>query len=208
MSALSALLATTFDNDPVYVLLFPELASRRAGLTDFFARNLRVHLPYRCTHVAIGESGDPVATVTVRPPEGFHISLPRLARHLLPFALRRGPSAARRVLWVKKTYEAMEKETARRQAHAYVHMMAVTPSLHGRGIGRELLTRVLTRVRDASPSAPTVLSTHSAKNVVFYQRHGFEVDFERTVSPPRGQSYPVWSMRLAPAADAPRPHGS
>lgn len=195
--SLAALLAKTFDDDAMYSFLFPEVGARGPGLADFFARNLRVHLPYRCTHVALSESGELVGTVTVRPPAGFHISLPRLARHLLPFALGRGLDTAKRVLWVKKTYEAMEEETAQGQPHAYVHMMAVAPALHGRGIGRELLSRVLSRVRAASPSAPTVLTTHTAKNVAFYQRHGFEVDFERTVSPPRSPSYQVWSMRLA-----------
>ncbi|HEX7478419.1 MAG TPA: hypothetical protein VF331_11475 [Polyangiales bacterium] len=52
---------------------FPDPANREAGLRDFFARNLRTHLPYRCTH-AWFEGRDVCDTVTLRPPGGVHVS--------------------------------------------------------------------------------------------------------------------------------------
>lgn len=51
------LLAAALSNDPAYCYLFPELATRTAGLEDFFTRNQRTHLPHRCTYVALSEHG-------------------------------------------------------------------------------------------------------------------------------------------------------
>ncbi len=58
IGATAALLAKAMDDDPAYDFLFPRGQDRRAGLEDFFARNLRTHLPYRCTYVGVvGSTG-------------------------------------------------------------------------------------------------------------------------------------------------------
>jgi hypothetical protein len=86
--ATAALLAKAMDDDPAYNFLFPRGQDRSAGLEDFFARNLRTHLPYRCTYVGV-VGPTVVATITMRPPEGISISLrTMLRRGLLPYAAR------------------------------------------------------------------------------------------------------------------------
>ena len=73
------ILAASFVSTPPYLVVFPEPEQREARLADLFARNLRLHLPYRCTHVLI-EDGALAGTVTVRPPEGIDLSLWALLR--------------------------------------------------------------------------------------------------------------------------------
>jgi GNAT superfamily N-acetyltransferase len=198
VGATAALLANAMDDDPAYRFLFPRERDRPAGLEDFFARNLRTHLPYRCTYVGvIGPAV--VATVTMRPPDGVSISLLTMIRRgLLPFALAHGHRAVQRLLTLKDTYDAIETRLAHGQRHWLVHMMAVDPSRHGKGLGSRLLGRVLDTTvgpRAGDSATPAVLTTHKERNVVFYQRAGFVVDRVEDVSLMGDVSYSVWSMR-------------
>lgn len=186
------LLARAFEVDEAYRYLFPDAALRTAGLRDFFTRNLATHLPHACTFAALDAGGRVLATVTLRPPSGLHISFwTMLRRGLLPFAAAHGLDAVQRLLWLKRTYDALEAEAAANMPHAYVHMMAVAPEHQGRGLGSRLLAEVL----GASIATQTVLTTHLPRNVTFYRRHGFELLSERTLRPPRSHAYTVWSMR-------------
>jgi GNAT superfamily N-acetyltransferase len=197
----SALLAAALDDGPAYAFLFPHRQERRLGLEDFFARNLRTHLPYRCTHVAlIGPAV--VATVTMRPPGGISISLFTMIRGgLLSFALTHGPGAIRRLLAVKEKYDAIEARLARSERHWLVHMMAVDPTRQGEGLGSRLLACILDLTVDARITrghALAILTTHRKRNVLFYERAGFEVIGVEDVSMLSEAPYPVWSMRRRP----------
>src|SRR4051812_17115598 len=196
VASTAELLAHAFVADPAYAYLFPALETRIAGLRDFFARNLRTHLPYACTFVAVDGGDRPLATVTLRPPAGIDISLwTMLRRGLLPFAIAHGRAAVQRLFWLKRTYDALEADAADHQSHAYVHMMAVLPEHQGRGLGTHLLSRVLAASAGAGGLRRTVLATHLDRNVAFYERHGFELLSQRTLQPPDSHSYTVWSMR-------------
>jgi ribosomal protein S18 acetylase RimI-like enzyme len=188
------MLVTAFIDDPAYAYLFPERETRGAGLTDFFARNLRTHLRHACTFVALDAGERAIATITLRPPGGIDISLwTMLRRGLLPFAIAHGRGALRRLFWLKHTYDGLEAEAAQAEPHAYVHMMAVSAEQQGRGIGSRLLAKVL--ADRAGNVAQTVLTTNLPRNVVFYRRHGFESITQRTLNPPDGDAYTVWLMR-------------
>lgn len=200
LAATAQLLASTFDDDAAYRYLFPSPAKRSAGLADFFARNLRTHLPHRCTYVAYERSGEPLATVTLRPPEGIPISaLTMLRRGLVPFALAHGRAAVKRLFWLKETYDALEAHAAHAAPHWYVHMMAVRRDRQGQGVGSMLLRRVLERAAAGTAHA-TVLTTHLPQNVTFYRRASFDVFSEQTVEPPGDRPYTVWSMRRSAEA--------
>lgn len=195
LEATAQLLASTFDDDAAYRYLFPRQHARARGLADFFTRNLRTHLPHRCTYVAYERTGEPLATVTLRPPEGVPISmLTMLRRGLVPFALAHGRSGVRRLLWLKDTYDALEQRVARAAPHWHVHMMAVRRDRQGQGVGSALLRRVLEQTAATTEHA-TVLTTHSPENVVFYRRAGFEVFAQEQLEPPGDRAYTVWSMR-------------
>ena len=198
VGAVAAMLARSFEVDAGYRFLFPEASTREAGLADFFRQNLRIHLPHRCTRVARDGSG-PVATVTVRPPGGVHVSMATMLRHgLVPLALARGLSTVRRLLWLKETYDTLEGELGAGRPYWHVHMMAVREDRQGLGLGSRVLGAALTECGSTDPSLPVVLTTHLEKNVVFYRRAGFEVTSERILHPPSSSPYTVWSMRRAP----------
>lgn len=193
------MLARAFEIDPAYRYLFLDPALRERGLRDFFARNLRTHLPYRCTHAWLDAAGAPFATVTVRPPGGIPISMLTMLRQgLLPFALAHGRAAVARLFWLKRTYETLEARVVGRIPHFYVHMMAVAPEQQGRGHGAALLDQILTREIAAAPTLPIILTTHLPRNLVFYQRAGFEAVDERELEPPAAAKYTVWTMRRDP----------
>jgi GNAT superfamily N-acetyltransferase len=199
--ATAALLARAMDDDPAYRFLFPRGQSRVAGLEDFFARNLRTHLPYRCTYVgAIGRAV--VATVTMRPPDGVSISMRTMIRRgLLPFAFAHGPGAVRRLLTLKNAYDGIESRLARGERHWLVHMMAVDSARQGRGFGSRLLDGILNATVDARTNGErplALLTTHKERNVVFYERAGFEIDGMQSMSLMGEAPYPVWSMRKRP----------
>jgi len=121
-----------------------------------------------------------------------------LRRGLLPFAYAHGLRAVRRVLILKAAYDALEARLARGERHWLVHMMAVDPARHGGGLGSELLHFILDATVDAPTTEgmpPAVLTTHKKRNVVFYERAGFEVDDVRDVSLMGEAPYAVWSMR-------------
>jgi hypothetical protein len=196
--AVAHLLARAMARDPAYRFLFPDSTRRQAGLADFFARNLRVHLPFACTQV-LRRGGAPIATVTLRPPGGISISTLTMIRHgLLPFAVSNGRAAVRRLFWLKEEYEGLEARMGRSMPYWHVHMMAVDPSLQGRGYGSRLLSEVLfTAGKGRLNEAAKVLTTHEARNVVFYRRAGFVVTDELTIVPPgTADGYRVWCMRL------------
>jgi ribosomal protein S18 acetylase RimI-like enzyme len=186
--AVAALLAVSFDGDAGYRYLFPDPGERTPGLASFFARNLAVHLPFGCSQVLVDREGEVLGTVTVRPPGGVPISSWTMLRNgLLPFAARHGLGAVRRLLWLKRTYDALQHELADGLPHWHVHMMAIRAGEQGRGHGSGLIAEVLER----TVGAPVVLTTHSEENVTFYRRVGFEVVTRRLL---RG-SWDVWGMR-------------
>jgi GNAT superfamily N-acetyltransferase len=212
VAATSILLAAAFDDDPAYAFLFPHSHERRrGGLEDFFAGNLRTHLPYRCTYVAaLGAAV--VATVTMRPPSGFSISmLTMIRRGLVPFAFANGRRAVQRLLVLKAQYDAIEARIARGERHWFVHMMAVDRARQGRGLGSRLLDRVLETTIDAQATGgtpPAILTAHTERNVVFYERAGFERDGVEDVSMMGQPPYRVWRMRRwsrSPATVRPEP---
>lgn len=201
-------LAEAMQVDAAYQYLFPDPEERLRGLARLFRGNLGVHLAHRCTYVGLNASSRVTATVTLRPPGGIAISRLRMLRHgMLGFVLAHGRAALRRLLWLKATYDALEVELAGRKPHGYVHMMAVATAQQGRGVGSELLGRVLPAYLERHPGIHTVLTTHIAQNQAFYQRAGFSTTWERVVRPPDDAApYTVWGMTRGPQMSTRAPH--
>lgn len=196
LASTGRLLARALDDDPAYRFLFPSAATRPRGLADFFVRNLRTHLPYRCTYV-LAEDDAVVATVTMRPPGGVPVSaLTMLRRGLIPFAIRNGPESVRRLLRLKRAYDEIEGQVAGGRPHLLVHMMAVAPERQGSGMGTRLLEEAIALSIHAHRTAshPVVLTTHKERNVAFYRKSGFGVTEQRDVKLDGAGAYPVWSM--------------
>jgi ribosomal protein S18 acetylase RimI-like enzyme len=77
--------------------------------------------------------------------------------------------------------------------HWYLYYVGVTPSQQGHGIGSALLASLLARA-DAE-ALPCYLETGVARNVGFYERHGFQVVAEGAL-PREGPR--LWAMLQAP----------
>ena len=78
-------------------------------------------------------------------------------------------------------------------AHWYLFYLGVTPAQQGRGMGSALLQPVLARADAAA--LPCYLETGVARNLRFYERHGFQVVAEGVLSHggPR-----LWAMLREP----------
>jgi len=193
----ASLLADAFVDNAAYGFLFPDLASRKEKLADFFERNLRTHLPYRCTYVWLPEPDNVVATVTLRPPSGVPVSIwTMIRRGLVPFALMNGWSAVRRLFYLIEHTERIDKEASRGRAHWHVHMMAVRPDRQGAGIGTQLLREVFSA--DGGPSTsehPISLQTERPENLRFYGRLGFETQRDYQLGGVMGgQPFRTWTL--------------
>lgn len=195
------LLARALHDDPAYAYLLPGTGiARRAALQQLFAGNLRAHLPFACTRVLCDREGRIVSTVTLRPPGDIAITLAAMLRYgLVPFALRNGTDAVRRLLRIKSIYDGLESLLGQGRSFWHVHMMGVLPEAQGQGHGSEILSELLASTVDVelSPGAlhPTVLTTHKERNLPFYERAGFDIVHEQTLNMPKGPSYRVWGMR-------------
>jgi len=67
----------------------------------------------------------------------------------------------------------------------------VEPGVQGLGVGAALLAAICERL-DADGELGW-LETDKPENVVFYRRHGFDVDVEE-----RRLGFPIWFMRRTP----------
>jgi len=77
------------------------------------------------------------------------------------------------------------------ERHVHVGPVGVEPGVQGLGVGAAMLTAICERL-DADGELGW-LETDKPENVVFYRRHGFDVDVEE-----RRLGFPIWFMRRTP----------
>lgn len=167
--AMAALLARAFAGDPFFSWL--------AG--DAPERNLRMRLGWSgiLRHASAGLR----ETWTTEDVAGVAIWLPpgRAASSFLD-SLRMVPALARLTRWrrlreVAAVTELLEQHRRRHVPvpHWYLSALGVDPDRQRQGIGSALLRVVLDRA-DAE-ATPAYLESATARNVLLYERHGFEV---------------------------------
>lgn len=177
-SALAAMLARAFEDDPVMAWAFPHATSRLAWYRRFYRQRLRALLPGGEVYTAAGLAG----AALWAEPEQWRPSL----RETLALALL-VPGTGRatgRVLRGLAQIEARHPETP----HWYLSILGTEPSRRGEGIGSRLLEPVLEGC-DAD-ELPAYLESSKERNLAFYARHGFRVTGELRL--PGGP--PVWFM--------------
>jgi ribosomal protein S18 acetylase RimI-like enzyme len=81
--------------------------------------------------------------------------------------------------------------------HWYLNVLGVEPSRQGMGIGSQLIQPVLQRADESGLAC--YLETMKARNIAFYERHGFEVVVRGNLE----DGSPYWTMRRNALQTAP-----
>ena len=191
---LAAVLGRAFASDPFFSYLAGEASERNQRMRDGWAGILR--------HGSAGLE----ATWTTDDRAGVAIWIPA-GRPASSFVdqLRLVPVYGRLIGWrrMRSVSAAIGALEDRRHDHApgphhYLAALGVEPQRQGEGIGSALLFPALA-MADAS-GLPCYLETATGRNVLLYERHGFDV-VEELVLP--GTDVHGWLM-LRPASAAPR----
>lgn len=163
------LLGRAFQDDPLMVYLVPQATRRTSVLPSFFRVVLRYCLRYGVVYST--QTLDAVACCL--PPHQTSPSTWRLLRVAMsgaawlpgPFELRRSLRAA---VCAEETHTSVAPVP-----HWYLWTLGVEPEHHGRGIGSQLLQRVI--LQACAQGVPCYLETENPRNVPLYQRHGFRL---------------------------------
>jgi GNAT superfamily N-acetyltransferase len=190
--ALAAMLARAFARDPFFGYLAGDAPERNQRMRDGWSGILR-HASARLAH-----------TWTTDDLAGAALWLPPRYRPSLIDNLRLLPDVARFAGWrrlrlVADALEVLEQHRHRHVPgpHFYLSALGVEPDRQGSGIGTALMAPVLDRCD--SDGVPAYLETAAARNVLLYERVGFDV-VEELILPKtdvRG-----WLMLRAPANPA------
>lgn len=186
----AGILARAFHTDPPLEYFVPDPARRTELLPEFFERFVRHGQIFGEVHT------------TPETPEAAAIWLPPGHTDITPEGARRsGLDQLAEVLGEESfgrlsTFLARMTElhhTGMPADHWYLAFIGVEPGRQGRGIGSALMGPMLARARHDRVAC--YLETFLARNVPFYQRHGFEIVAEGRL-PDSGLEF--WTMRREP----------
>ncbi len=184
-----AVLGRAFFDDPLLSYILPDDARRARPLTWFMTRGAHYGHKYGEVHTTPGAVAG--TAVWLPPGEPAVTAARMLTTGLLMAPLHFGMGALGRFLGATGFYEKLHKQYAP-EPHWYLMVLGVDPPRQGQGVGGALIAPMLERA-DAS-GVPCYLETNKARNVLFYQRHGFAV-CEEGVMPGDGPQY--WTMKRA-----------
>jgi ribosomal protein S18 acetylase RimI-like enzyme len=163
-------LARAFDDDPMPNFLFPGEKRRHRGLRRFFSIQLR--------HMYLADGEVWTTTDTAGAALWALPSEPRPDRRnvlhfvsLLPDLAGLGGRAGDAMHLLQSVDRARPREE-----HWYLATLGIDPDRQGQGVGSALLRKVLERAN--SEGLPAYLESSKERNLVFYERHGFEVTGE------------------------------
>jgi ribosomal protein S18 acetylase RimI-like enzyme len=166
---LAGVLARAFAHDPFYAWMAGDAPERGQRMRDGWSGILR----YGSARLAHTYTTDDLAGVAIWLPPG------RRGPSLLD-SLRQMPALARLTGWgrLRKVADAVATLEEHRHRHVpsphfYLSALGVDPDRQGEGIGTSLVKPVLDRCdRDGTPA---YLETAVARNVLLYERLGFDV---------------------------------
>jgi len=194
LSEAAALLAAAFFDYPMFASYFPN-PIRRSRILPWYLRNvLRCALHYG----EIFTTRDMGGVLFALPPGHTSLTLWEYARHGFLFTpLVLGLRCYRRSMECENFVDRVHEEIMGSRPHSYLWGVAVDPKHQGEGIGSALLRAYLHWVD--SQQMPIYLETHDARNVGYYQKHGFELVLATSISK---HHLPIWCMRRLPQSVA------
>jgi hypothetical protein len=160
-------LGRAFYDDPMMVYFMPSDAKRAAVMTYVLRCAVRMAFPEGESYtVDTPENG----AALFLPPGMAKVPLSRVLSTIIPEAWRFGLGPIGRYMAVMKEFEPKHPAGD----HWYLATLGVEPDKQGQGLGGFMMSAILKR---AEAEGTTVyLETNKAKNVVFYQKHGFRIE--------------------------------
>ncbi len=183
-------LARAFHDDPLFIWVLPDESKRARVLPWFMTFFARYCHRYGEVHTT---AENVEGTAVWVPPGRYPMSVTRLMlRGWILAPLKLGTRGYGRMMSAVNYWEKLHKRDVPPR-HWYLMILGVDPPRQGRGIGAALLRPALAQA-DAE-RLPCYLETVKARNVPFYQRHGFEVLVEGDL--PRDGPH-FWTMKREP----------
>lgn len=185
------ILLRAFLGDPGVRYMFPNPARQARIMRGMLLASVRFGLRWGEVYTW-GENPAGVAVWTP-PPGKAAVTYSRLMRTgmLLP-AASCNPAELFRSVLLGLCSGLLDVESLR-TPHWYLWILGVAPEAQGQGVGSALLHEMLQR--DDVRRHPVLLETMTARNVRFYQKHGFQVTGHGR-APLNGPE--IWTMRRDP----------
>ena len=183
-------LARAFHDDPFWVWLLPDESKRSRVVPWVMGVAARFGHGYGDVYTTAGKVEGAAIWFA---PGTFPVSLVRqmLSGWILA-PLKLGPSAFARLTSITNYLEQLHKRDVPPR-HWYLWFLGVDPPRQGRGVGGAIIQPTLARAD--GEGVPCYLETVTARNVPFYQKHGFEVVVEGDL--PKGGPH-FWTMKREP----------
>ncbi len=186
-------LSRAFHDDPLQTYVLPDPEQRAQRSPDLFATLL--HYGHQFGEAFISAGG---AAVWI--PPGGEITPERAAQS----GLDQLPSILGQDAFIKfgQMLDFLQPlaAAAMPQEFWYLMVVGVEPNYQGRGVGTALLRPILKRADEAR--VPCYLETFNDRNIVFYERLGFEIARD-VVEPLSGLR--VWTLRRDPRVSLDHP---
>jgi GNAT superfamily N-acetyltransferase len=184
------MLGRAFFDNPMSVYLLPDEAERIRPLTWMFDRTTRYGHLFGEVHTTT----DTVDGAAIwLPPDSPPIGGERVIRAgMAAMPQEMGQEAFQRLMVMKRHFDELRQRDVP-EPHWYLWTLGVDPPRQGQGVGGALLRPVLSRADEGG--LPCYLEADKAKNVPFYEMHGFEVVEEGDL--PDG-GYHYWTMKRPP----------
>ena len=166
IASASRALGRAFFDDPLMTYLMPSDEKRMRVMTNIMGCAVRMAFPEGESYVL--DTADNGAALFL-PPGRRKVPAARALGVILPQDWRVGFGPISRYFGVMQEWEPKHPP----EDHWYLMTLGVEPERQGQGLGGRLISSVLQR---AEAEGTTVyLETNKARNVTFYQKHGFRV---------------------------------
>ncbi len=182
-----AVLSRAFYDDPLMRYILPDDATRAKPLRWLMTSGAKYGHRFGEVYTT---SGTVEGNAVWLPPAQVKMTIGRMAQTgLLAAPFRLGPGAFVRFMKVMSVFDRLHARDMP-GPHWYLAILGVDPPQQGQGVGGALLAPVLARAD--TEGLPCYLETQKARNVPFYERHGFEVIVEDDIS---GGGPHYWTMK-------------
>ncbi len=184
------MLGRAFFDNPMALFLLPDADTRSRPLTWMFDRTARYGLLFGEVYTTV-DAVDGAAIWLV--PDGPPMTRENIAAAgMMEMPQQMGAEPFQRLMLMKGHFDELRQRDAP-ERHWYLWTLGVDPPRQGQGVGGALMQPVFA-LADRE-GLPCYLEADKAKNVPFYQRHGFEV-VEESDLPGGGMHY--WTMKRPP----------